>query len=237
MANPYFKFKQFTVYQHLSAMKVGTDGVLLGACTPVEHENRILDVGTGTGLVALMLAQRCPGATVDALEVDPDAAREAAFNFEQAPWSERLAVVNVDFNCFEPSGKYDLIVSNPPFFIDSLKAPDANRTLARHAQSLSPERLLQKCGNWLTDSGLLVLIVPFSLEKMLLEAGVRHGWFTAGILHVYPKPGVAARRSVIRWQRSPIQTYRVDDLVLETVERHQYTDDFKKITSEFYLAH
>src|SRR5664280_2075596 len=120
--NKWFEFKQFRVEQSKAAMKVGTDGVILGAWTSVDNASRILDVGTGTGLIALMLAQRS-NAAIDAVEIDDDAYCEAKFNFEQSPWKERLKIFHSDFNAFskEYGHQYDLIVSNPPFFIDSLK--------------------------------------------------------------------------------------------------------------------
>ena len=130
MSQPFFQFKQFTVWHDKCAMKVGTDGVLLGAWTPVESSARILDIGTGTGLVALMLAQRC-SASVIALEIDGTAAQQAAENITRSPWGSRIEVVCQDFRLYSNKNnslKYDTIVSNPPYFTDSLKCPDSQRT-------------------------------------------------------------------------------------------------------------
>ena len=145
MSQPFFQFKQFTVWHDKCAMKVGTDGVLLGAWTPVESSARILDIGTGTGLVALMLAQRC-SASVIALEIDGKAAQQAAENITRSPWGSRIEVVCQDFRLYSNKNnslKYDTIVSNPPYFTDSLKCPDSQRNTARHNDNLSYEELLK----------------------------------------------------------------------------------------------
>src|SRR5574344_2567439 len=131
MSNSYFRFKQFSVFQERCAMKVGTDGVLLGAWAKVDAANRILDIGTGTGLVALMLAQRST-AMITAVEIDEEAAIQAEENFCQSPWANRFEVVNSDITSYETDALFDVIVSNPPYFVDSLQCPDGQRSLARH---------------------------------------------------------------------------------------------------------
>ena len=138
MANSYFRFKQFVVNQDKTAMKVGTDGVLLGALTNICYEPaQILDIGTGTGLVALMLAQRFENSEIDAVEIDTEASEQALSNFNLSPFANRLSVINIDISDYTPKKKYNLIVSNPPYFVNSLKASDKQRTMARHTDSLS----------------------------------------------------------------------------------------------------
>ena len=157
MSQPFFQFKQFTVWHDKCAMKVGTDGVLLGAWTPVESSARILDIGTGTGLVALMLAQRC-SASVIALEIDGKAAQQAAENITRSPWGSRIEVVCQDFRLYSNKNnslKYDTIVSNPPYFTDSLKCPDSQRNTARHNDNLSYEELLKGVSNLFRQMVLL----------------------------------------------------------------------------------
>ena len=127
-----FRFKQFAVEQDDVAMKVGTDGVLLGAWADCNGAKRILDIGTGTGVIALMLAQRNAEAEVQAVEIDETATRRARSNFDLSPWAERLTVENCAVQEFAPAEKFDLIVSNPPYFVDSLLPPDAKRSTARH---------------------------------------------------------------------------------------------------------
>ena len=139
-----FRFKQFGVRHEKSAMKVGTDGVLLGAWTNAENAKKVLDIGTGTGLIALMIAQRSK-ALITGIEIDEDAAEEAYENFVSSPWGDRLRVENSDFAVFSNicNEKYDVIVSNPPYFVDSLECPDEKRGKARHTSSLSFENLIK----------------------------------------------------------------------------------------------
>lgn len=132
-----FKFKQFTIFHDKCAMKVGTDGVLLGAWAPADKAKRILDVGTGTGLIALQLAQRNPHARITAIEIDAAAAGQATENVSHSPWADRVEVICHDFRDYQPENRFDLIVSNPPYFIDALKCPDEQRCTARHAGNLN----------------------------------------------------------------------------------------------------
>ena len=124
MANPYFQFKQFTVWHDRCAMKVGTDAVLLGSWIHVENAQRLLDVGCGCGLIALMAAQRCPEGKIVAIEIDPDAAQQAKENVQSSPWADRIQVIQEDFAKFTDENKFDVIFSNPPYFANSLKCPN-----------------------------------------------------------------------------------------------------------------
>lgn len=160
MSNPYFQFKQFTVWHDRCAMKVGTDGALLGAWADVSGASRILDVGTGTGLVALMLAQRRPEALLTAVEIDSAAAAQAAENVSRSPWPDRIRVVCADFASFESDDRFDLVVSNPPYFVESLSCPDPRRACARHAASLTYATLLTRAASLLAPGGRLALVLP-----------------------------------------------------------------------------
>ena len=144
MSDSSFLFKQFIVHHDRCAMKVGTDGVLLGAWAPVDQAHTALDVGTGTGLVALQLAQRNPHLRVTAVEIDAPAAAQAAENVAGSPWPDRIEVVCADFNDFQPDGRFDLIVSNPPYFVDALPCPDRQRNTARHAGGLNYDLLFRR---------------------------------------------------------------------------------------------
>ncbi|MFM2293328.1 MAG: hypothetical protein RIS29_3141, partial [Bacteroidota bacterium] len=152
MANPFFRFKQFTVFHDRCAMKVGIDGVLLGCWTNVADTSMVLDIGTGTGLIALMIAQRTD-AHIDAIDIDEGAFEQAMINVQASPWSSRLNVVLSSLQDFVSDKKYDLIVSNPPYFINSLKNPDEQRTTARHTDSLTHEELIDQCIPKLTEGG------------------------------------------------------------------------------------
>ena len=155
-----FKFKQFAVEQDDVAMKVGTDGVLLGAWANTDNAKRILDIGTGTGVIALQMAQRNPVAQIHAVEIDETAAHRARANFDLSPWAERMNVEQTAVQEFSPAEKFDLIVSNPPYFVDSLLPPDAKRSTARHTHDLSFEELDSAVCQLLADDGLFALILP-----------------------------------------------------------------------------
>lgn len=169
-----FEFKQFTVTQAQSAMKIGTDGVILGAmagtgCAPL----RILDVGTGTGLIALMMAQRFSNATVDALDIDPLAAAEATLNFNYSEFNRRLTCVSCDFLEFDSGSQYDLIVSNPPFFKEDLQSPDFRRAVARHESSLPLDKFFKKGAGLLSSSGTIWVILPVNVvDEARFEASL-----------------------------------------------------------------
>jgi len=208
MSTTFFRFKQFTVWHDRCAMKVGTDGVLLGAwCNPSPHRPiapspshpfTILDIGTGSGLIALMLAQRFPTAHIDAIDIAPEAIEQATYNFSLSPWSDRLhahlsplqdwsraksTIIN-----HQSSIAYDLVVSNPPYFISSLKNPDHGRELARHTDTLSYEDLLQHSARLLSDKGTLALILPASEEQNIIALAATYGLYPTRLTRVFSKP-------------------------------------------------
>ena len=212
MSNPYFQFKQFTVWHDKCAMKVGTDGVLLGAWTSVQGARRVLDVGTGTGLVALMLAQRSPAdVKIVALEVDTAAVEQAKENVARSFWKEQIEVVQADFNQYHSSGKFDVIVSNPPYFVGSLKCPDVQRNAARHATSLTYEELLKGVAGLLAEDGT----------------------FTARQLNVITKPGGVPKRVLIAFSFGNRECV-VEELLTE-IARHKYSEEYIMLTREYYL--
>lgn len=175
MSNDFFRFKQFTIHQTDSAMKVGTDGVLLGSWHAIDgHPANILDIGTGTGLIALMLAQRFESAHVTGIEIDSNAAAEAKRNAEASPFAERIKIINAAFQDYLPSAQtFDLIVSNPPYFCNALENPDVARATARHASSLSFRCLLNGTMQLLNDNGRLAVILPTeSIKAFLSEASI-----------------------------------------------------------------
>lgn len=162
-----FRFKQFAVDQSGCAMKINTDGVLLGAMAMAHLPKQILDVGTGTGVIALMLAQRFPSAVVDAIEIDALAADTARRNFGSSPFTDRLASHTVPLVDFEPEARYDLIVSNPPFFLRSLQSDDKRKRLARHTDMDFFDQLLARSQRWLNPAGSLQVILPVMLADLV----------------------------------------------------------------------
>ena len=233
--NNWFQFKKFRIEQSQTAMKVGTDGVLLGAWTPVENSHHILDVGTGTGLVSLMLAQRCT-ANIDAVEMDEQAYKEAKFNFEQSDWSDRLHAVHSDFNDFteDSNTTYDLIVSNPPFFINSLKSSDPAFCLARHSDTLSFSQLITGAKRRLDCTGRLCVIIPIESCVDFRETARLNGFYLRQKTVVIPKIGKEPKRVLLEFTLNKV--YPIDNELIILDRDGSYTNMFKSLTTQYYLA-
>jgi len=233
--NNWFEFKQFRIEQQKAAMKVGTDGVLLGAWTPVKDSLRILDIGTGTGLIALLLAQRS-FATVDAVEIDELACEEAKFNFEQSPWKDRLKVFNTDFQMFVnlPFGPYDLIVSNPPFFVNSLKTKNAALSVARHNDVLTFDQLVICARKLLNNNGRLCVIIPFTSCEEFRGCARLAGFYLQRQTQVIPKFGRAPKRVLLEFTVKPCYPINNELVILD--EGGNYTRDYKTLTASYYPA-
>lgn len=250
MANPYFEFKQFIVYQDRCAMKVGTDGVLLGVLADInffasnlnlpidyteskEYPGRVLDIGTGTGLVSLIAAQRLPLAIITAVEIDPDSAMQAEENFNRSKFASRLNVIQTGIQDFYPDEKYDLILCNPPFYNGTLTCPDDKRTLARHALSLTFNDLALSAERLLSDNGEFVVIIPTYAEEELSSCCSSLGLYPIRITRIYPNEQKAPKRVVIQYSRSK-KTLAENKLVIEKAPA-QKTDEFKALVEDYYL--
>ena len=233
MANPYFTFKQFTIRHDRCAMKVGTDGVLLGAWTNINHSHRILDIGTGTGLIALMLAQRCPQALITAIDINMEAVEQAHENALSSPWKDRVEVLLQDICTFPTDQQFDTIVSNPPYFIDSLKCPDSQRNTARHTDTLDAGRLLASVAQLLTDEGRFSIILPAEQTDLLIQTARTKGLYPSRHTAVITRPGLSPKRVLMEFQKTE-NTFQTDELVIE-LERHVYSEDYIALTKEFYL--
>jgi tRNA1Val (adenine37-N6)-methyltransferase len=233
MSNPYFRFKQFTVRHDLCAMKVGTDGVLLGAWSDVTNVKKILDVGTGSGLIALMLAQRST-AFIEAVDVDENACRQAKINFENSPFRDRLKIEKIDFQSFSSPAKYDLLVSNPPYFSNSLKSPDNSRNFARHQDSLSLADLITKSASLLNPQGKLALILPFENLENANALARKNQLFLCRKTHVLSVPNQPPKRVLLEYA-----LYKLDlqenELSIEK-SRQVYSEEYIALTKDFYLS-
>ena len=246
MSTPSFRFKQFEVWHDKCAMKVGTDGVLLGAWCPVEEvrgqtsDVRILDVGTGSGVIALMLAQRCSEAQINAIDIDSDAVAQAQDNFARSPWAERLhahhcALQEISNHKSEVSCKrYDLIVSNPPYFVDSLKNPDQHRQTARHTDTLSYSDLLSCAAELLADDGTLALILPAEAENTILNLAQTAGLFPTRLTRVHSKPGKPMKRVLVAFKKGTGLSCETTDFFIES-ETSPRSEEYKELTKDFYL--
>ncbi|WP_228236871.1 tRNA1(Val) (adenine(37)-N6)-methyltransferase [Allomuricauda sp. M10] len=231
-----FQFKEFTVYQDQCAMKVGTDGVLLGAWTSLEHQpETILDVGAGTGLIALQLAQRSVAETIDAIELDEAAYEQCVTNFEGSPWADRLFCYHAGFDEFvdEIEDEYDLIVSNPPFYAEEMSSGVVSRDYARQNSSLPFDELVEGVAKLLSEQGRFSVIVPFKEESNLLELANKNHLYPQRITRVKGNAQVEYKRSLMEFGFEKVEV-RIDELIIET-ERHQYTDAYIKLTEAFYL--
>lgn len=231
-----FKFKQFTVHQDRCAMKIGTDGVLLGAWASNAHmPESILDIGAGTGIIGLMLAQRSNAETIDALEIDEDAFEQCMENFEASPWSDRLFCYHASLDEFveEVDDKYDLIVSNPPFYSERVSSGDSSRDMARQNSSLPFNQLIKGVSRLLSGKGIFALVIPNKEETQVLKEALKYKLYPARLLHVKGNPDSEVKRSLIEFhfKHTGLVT---DELIIEK-SRHQYTDDYINLTKEFYL--
>lgn len=234
--NKPFTFKEFTVNQDRCAMKIGTDGVLLGAWATIEHNPfSILDIGTGTGILSLMLAQRSHAETIEAIEIDDAAFEQAAGNFEDSPWGDRLFCYHAGFNEFveEIDDKYDLIVSNPPFYSENYKTENPQRDLARFTDALPFEHLLHGTAKLLDDNGRASFIIPFSEEVNFISLAEKMNLYPNRITRVKGTNTSEIKRSLLEFSftKTAIDS---SELIIET-SRHQYTEDYINLTKYFYL--
>ncbi|MDP3353329.1 MAG: methyltransferase [Flavobacteriaceae bacterium] len=230
-----FRFKQFTINQDQTAMKVGTDGVLLGAWVPIENIQSVLDIGSGTGLIALMLAQRSDAEQIDALEIEDQAYEQAVENFENSDWSDRLFCYHASLQEFvdEIDDKYDLIVSNPPFYTDTFESPNNQRSLARFEGALPFEELIESSAKLLTENGYIALIIPFKEEGKVLKIAIKNQLYLHKITRVKGTENSEIKRSLMLFSFQE-NTPLIDELVIE-ISRHQYTDEYKELVKDFYL--
>ena len=238
MSQQPFKFKQFSIDQDRCAMKIGTDGVLLGAWSSLDHHPEgILDIGTGTGLIALMLAQRSDAELIDALEIEENAYEQAVENFEKSDWGDRLFCYHAGFDEFveemQDEEKYDLIISNPPFYSEDFKSGNENRDQARFADALPLSELIEGASLLLSEKGHFDLIIPFSEESDAINIAKEHNLFARQITRVKGTQTSPIKRSLISFSFENQET-RFDELIIE-ISRHNYTEEFKALVKDFYL--
>ena len=234
--NKPFQFKQFTISQDKCAMKIGTDGVLLGAWTSVDNNPfSILDIGSGTGVLSLMLAQRSLAQQIEAIEIDDDAYEQCSENFENSPWNDRLFCYHASLLEFveEVDDEFDLIICNPPFYSEDYKTDNKSRDLARFNDAMPFEHLIYAVVNLLAEHGIFSVVIPFKEEEKFIELASKVGLFVNRSLHVKGHPDSETKRILIEFsfRETDIET---SELIIET-SRHQYTEDYINLTKDFYL--
>jgi tRNA1Val (adenine37-N6)-methyltransferase len=235
MSKDYFQFKKFNVYHHKSSMKVGTDAVLLACLSPLENSEDILEIGCGSGIISLIAAQRSL-ANITAIDIHEDSVLQATENFKNSPWSGRINCHHISIQEFskKEDRKYDAIISNPPFFIDSLKSPDENRNLARHNHHLSQLELLQSARQLLKPKGILSLILPLTEGEEMIQKAIEEGFYLISRLNILPKPSKKANRIVIELSLREKENQKKQLIIRE--ENNEYTNAYKELTKDFYLA-
>lgn len=230
-----FRFKQFFIKDAGCAMKVSTDAVLLGSWVNINYPQAILDVGSGSGIIAMMIAQRSTG-LIDAIEIDKDSAEDSKFNFETCPWSERLKVFNLPFSKFiaNAPARYDLIVCNPPFFNNCLKSPSAKVNISRHTISLSHTELIAGSKKLLTPTGKLNIILPGSEFQAFLELATLHEFSCSRKCLVFPKPKKPHHRVLAEFGFQKPDNIESSEIIIRESDE-KYHQDYIDLTKDFYI--
>ncbi|MEE1148658.1 MAG: methyltransferase [Alistipes sp.] len=229
-----FRFKHFTIEDEHTAMKIGTDGVLLGAWADIASDCRILDMGTGTGLIAIMAAQRNAEARIVAVDIVEDAVAEARRNVANTAWAERIEILHCDVNEYHADEKFDHIVSNPPFFTETLQSPDEARRTARHATTLTYENIVERAEALLRDGGRLSVVLPTECAQLFRRVAFERLWLRR-LTDVVTVEGGAPKRTLMEFQRcsEPLMP-RCDTLVMQHRDG-RYTEQYRTLTQDFYL--
>ena len=239
MSKP-FQFKEFNVNQDRCDMKIGTDGVLLGAWTSIEtNPFSVLDIGAGTGVLALMIAQRSQAQTIEAIEIDDNAFEQCSSNFENSPWADRLFCYHAALLEFveEVDDEFDLIICNPPFYSEDYKTDNKARDLARFNDAMPFEHLIYAIAHLLSENGTFSVVIPFKEENHLIDLASKVGLFLNRSLHVKGNPDSEIKRSLLEFSYKNTEVIPIaigTELIIETA-RHQYTEDYINLTKDFYL--
>ncbi len=232
-----FSFKQFSVSQQKSAMKIGTDAVLLGAWCPIDNNPKsILDIGAGTGILSLMLAQRTNAKQIDAIEIEENAYEECVENFENAPWSDRLFCFHAGLDEFvdDPEQEYDIIISNPPFYSEDYKTQNLTRDLARFQNALPFDELVEAADLLLSENGIFAVVIPYKEETHFIDLCAEVDLYPIKVTRVSGSHTSPIIRSLLAFKRFELSILTANELVVE-INRHEYTDDYINLTKDFYL--
>ena len=229
-----FRFKQFNIRQENAAMKVGTDGALLGAWADVEKAKNILDIGTGTAIIAMMSAQRNPTAHITGIEIDDNAIIDASFNVENCPWPNRISIKHISLQDFQSEDKFDVIISNPPFFENSLRSIDDSKKTARHTDTLHFNEILSFGKKYLSSNGHISLILPVENAEKCIETAIEQGYHLKRKCTIRPVPHKNPHRLAFELCLTP-RSITNENLTIETGKRHDYTSDYIALAKDFYI--
>lgn len=235
--NNYFKFKQFTIQQERCAMKVGTDGVLLGAWANLPDDGRVarlLDIGSGTGLLSMIAAQRSTGLIIDGIDIENEAVKQSIENAKNSNWGDRINFFHTSVQDFKPDYRYDYIVSNPPYFINSLKEGSDARAIARHANTLSYPELAENVERLLSGKGVFSVIFPYVEANIFIVEAAKKELFCHRRMDVRGSATRPIKRVLLQFSRERGDVFD-EELVIEEAERHSYTPKYRELTKEFYL--
>jgi tRNA1Val (adenine37-N6)-methyltransferase len=230
-----FKFKQFEVDQAGCAMKINTDGVLIGAMANHQHPKNILDIGTGTGVIALMLAQRFPDAFIEAVEIDQQAAETAGKNFQSSVFSERLTINHTAIEQYSNNEKFDLIISNPPFFVNDLKNEEVRKGIARHADKDFFRVLIEKSNSLLADGGLIWLVLPIKQAEEVIDIASQYDLLLTERIHLHSDKNKPTFRQIMCLGKKKTALHESDFYLYEDLKLH--TAEYKMLLKDFFLAY
>lgn len=236
MTSHIFTCKQFSISQKNAALKVGTDAVLLGALTHHSNAKTILDIGTGTGILSLFLAQKYPSAHITAIDIDNGAAIDAQYNFAESKWSGSLEYIHTSIQDFTLSAQqcFDIILCNPPFFHNSLLSERANKNLARHSHSLSPQTLMQSAKKLLHSQGILSIIIPYSDKTLYTSIAQDEGLYIQKEISIKPTISKHANRCILSFARDFFATIEIKTLIIRN-DDSTYTSEYRDITKDYLL--
>ncbi|MDA3905675.1 MAG: methyltransferase [Bacteroidales bacterium] len=237
MSVDYFQFKQFIVHHTYSTMKVGTDAVLLGTLSDIPEKGKILEVGTGTGVISLILAQRSK-AQITAIDIHQASVWEARANFKESPWTERLKALMISYQLYAAQGnpiRYDLIISNPPFFENDLKSTDINRNIARHNDHLSYRDFLLASRYFISEIGQLCLILPLTEAQIFIEEAKNSGFYLQKKIEIKPKPEKEANRLILSFGKQILNEIQKNSITIRNND-NTYSETYKKLTEDFYVS-
>lgn len=239
MEKKIFKCKQFEIDDSRSALKIGSDGMMLGAWVQLEHADRILDIGTGSGLIALMQAQKYPRAYITGVDIHEGSILDATDNASKTPWSNRLHFTCSDVKTYHPEKKFDAIISNPPFFVNSTKSNNKALSTAKHTDSLSPLDIIDLCPNLLNVNGKVTMILPFDLGTEVIQYALTKGFHLTRKCIVYPVSYKKPNRLIfeLKLTSEPVEYLEESIFVRDSAKNNAFSDGYKSLLSDFMIRY